>query len=60
MQYQFIRKKKMVHPAVPNNATLVDACVTVYPIHIDQALQIFGERPSAIAQQFEGRTSCVL
>jgi len=35
--YQFIRKKKMVHPAIPNNDTLVDASVTVYHSnHIDQ------------------------
>jgi len=41
MQYQFNRKKKTVHPAVPNNATLVDGCVTVYPIHIDQGSSNF-------------------
>jgi len=41
MQYQFIRKKQTVHPAVPNNATLVDVCVTVYPIHIGQGSSNF-------------------
>jgi len=44
MQYQFVRKKKTVHPAVPNSDTLVDASVTVYPIHIDQGPSHFGER----------------
>jgi len=35
--YQFIRKKQIFHPAVPNNDTLFDASVTVYhSIHIDQ------------------------
>jgi len=41
MQYQFVRKKQTVHPAVPNSDTLVDASVTVYPIHIDQGFSIF-------------------
>ena len=36
MQYQFVRKKQTVHPAVPNSDTLVDASVTAYPPHIDQ------------------------
>jgi len=36
MQYQFVRKNQMVHPAVPNSDTLVDASIIVYPIHIDQ------------------------
>jgi len=36
MQYQFLRKKQMVHPAVPNSDTLVDGSMTVCPIHIDQ------------------------
>jgi len=36
MQYQLVRKKQTVHPAVPNSNILVDASVTVYPIHIDQ------------------------
>jgi len=31
MQYQFIRKKQRVHPAVSNSGTLVDASVTAYP-----------------------------
>jgi len=31
----------MVHPAVPNSDTLVDASVTVYPIHIDQGSSNF-------------------
>jgi len=31
MQYQFVRKKKTVHPAVPNSDTLVYSSVTVYP-----------------------------
>jgi len=36
MQYKFVRKKQTVHPAVPNSDTLVDASVTVYPIHTNQ------------------------
>jgi len=36
MQYQSVRKKQTVHPAVPNSDTLVNASVTVYPIHIDR------------------------
>jgi len=31
----------MVYPAVPNSDTLVDASVTVYPIHIDQGSSKF-------------------
>jgi len=30
MQYQYVRKKQTVHPAVSNSDTLVDASVTVY------------------------------
>jgi len=30
MQYQFVRKKQTVHPAVPNSNTLVEASMTVY------------------------------
>jgi len=41
MQYQFVRKKQTVHPAVPNSDILVDASMTVYPIHIDQGSQKF-------------------
>jgi len=41
MQYQFLGKKETVHPAVPNSDTLVDASVTVYPIHIDQGSSKF-------------------
>jgi len=41
MQYQFVRKKKTVHPAVPNSDTLVDASVTVYPVHIYQGFSNF-------------------
>jgi len=37
MQYQFVRKKQTVHPAVPNSDTLVDASVAVYPFHIDKS-----------------------
>jgi len=36
MRYHTVRKKQTVHPAVPNSDTLVDASVTVYPIHTDQ------------------------
>jgi len=44
MQYQFVRKKQTVNPAVPNSDTLVDAPVTVCPIHIDQgSSNFFGE-----------------
>jgi len=41
MQYQFIRKKQTVHLAGPSNTTLVDACVTVYPIHMDKGSSNF-------------------
>ena len=41
MQYQFVRKKQTVHPAVPNIETLVDVPVIVYPIHIDQGSSNF-------------------
>jgi len=41
MQYQFASKTQMVHPVVPNSDTLVDASVTVYPIHIDQGSSTF-------------------
>jgi len=44
MQYQFVRKKQAVHPAVLNSDTLFDVSVTVYPIHIDQGLSNFWER----------------
>jgi len=43
MQYQFVRKKQTIHPAVPNSGTLVDASVTVYPIRVDQGSPILGE-----------------
>jgi len=44
VQYQFVRKKQTVHPTVPNSDTLVDASVTVHPIHIDQgSSKILGE-----------------
>jgi len=34
----------MIHPAVPNKDPLVDASMTVYPIHIDQGSpKIVGE-----------------
>ena len=36
VQYQFVRKKQTVHPAVPSSNTLLEASVTVNPIHIDQ------------------------
>jgi len=29
MQYQFVRKKQTLHPAIPNSDTLVEASVTV-------------------------------
>jgi len=35
MQYQSVRKKQTVHLAIPSSDTLVDAFVTVYPIHMD-------------------------
>ena len=35
MQYQFVRKKQMVHPAVPNSDTLVDVSMIGYSIHTD-------------------------
>jgi len=44
MQYQFVRKKQMAHLAVPTIDTLVDAFVTVYPIHIDQGCLNFWKR----------------
>jgi len=36
MQYQFVRKKQMIHPAASKSDDLVDASMTGYPIHIDQ------------------------
>ena len=61
MQYQFVRKKQAVHPAVLNSDTLFDVSVTVYPIHIDQGLSNFWERTTwSIPQQFEGQTSYIL
>ena len=48
MQHQFARAEQTVHPAVSNGETFVDASVTVYPIHIDQGLQIFWERPDKL------------
>jgi len=36
MQYQLVHKKQTVAPALPNSDSLVDACVTVYSIQIDQ------------------------
>jgi len=36
MQYQFVRKKQMIHPAVPKRGTLADASMTGYPVHVDQ------------------------
>ena len=36
MQYQFVRKKQIICPSVPNSDTLVDASMTGYSIHIDQ------------------------
>jgi len=41
MQYQFVRKKQTVHPAVPNSDTLLDTSMTAYPSHIDQGSPIF-------------------
>jgi len=41
MQYQFVSKKQMVHPAVPNSRTLVNASVTVYP-RVVQLLFFYG------------------
>jgi len=41
MQYQFFRKTQTVHPAFLNSDTLVDASVTVYPIHVDQGFPNF-------------------
>jgi len=56
MQYQFVRKKQMVHPAVPNSDTLVDASVTVYPIYTDQGSSKFWKRSTwAIVQEFESQ-----
>ena len=42
MQYQFVRKNQMIHPAVPNSDTLVDASLTGYTIHIDQGTSVGG------------------
>jgi len=56
MQYQFVRQKQTVHPAVPNSDSLVDTSLIVYPIHIDLGSPSFWERTTqAIAQQFEGQ-----
>ena len=55
MQYQFIRKKQTVHPAVPNSDTFVDAPVTVYPVHIDQVTPNFlGEDPISYCTTVRG------
>jgi len=44
MQSQFVRKKQTIHRAVSNSDALVDACVTVYPSHIDQgSSNVLGE-----------------
>jgi len=43
MQHQFVHKKKMVEPAVPNSGILVEPSVTVYPIHIDQGFSKVSE-----------------
>jgi len=56
MQCQFVREKQTVDPAVPNSDSLVDASLTVYPVHRDQVSPNFWERTKqAIVQQFEGR-----
>jgi len=47
----------MVYSALPNSDILVDASVTVCPIHSPGLFKLFWERPSAITQQFEGWTS---
>jgi len=64
MQYQFVRKKQTVHLAIPNSDTLVDAFVTVYPIHMDHGssnfLQKFEQLFKSFAEQFEGWSSCVM
>jgi len=44
MQSQFVRKKQMIHPAVPNSDTLVDASMTGYPIRVDQGSPKICER----------------
>ena len=42
MQYQFVRKKQTVHPAVPNSNTLVEASVAVYYSYRPGLLKSFG------------------
>jgi len=54
MQQQFTRKKKTVHPAVPNSDTRVDASVTIYPIHTDHGSPTFLVEDH-IAKQCEGQ-----
>jgi len=41
MQYQFVRKKQLIHPSVPNSDTLVNASMTGFSIHIDQGSRKF-------------------
>jgi len=62
MQYQFVRKKQMVHPAVPNSDTHVDASVTVcHPIHTDQGSPKFlGEDHVSYCTAVRGTDSCVM
>jgi len=37
-------QKQMIHPAVPNSDTLVDASMTGYPVDMDQGLLNLWER----------------
>jgi len=61
MQSQFVRKKQTVHPAVPISDKLVDASVTVYPIHIDQgSSNVLGEDHLSCCTTVSGQTSCVM
>jgi len=55
MQYQFVRKKQTVHPAVPNSDTLVEASVTVYSILKDQGSSNFwGENRTSYCTTVRG------
>ena len=45
MQYQFVRKKQTVHPAVANRDSLVEASVTIYHSYKPGLSNFFGRGP---------------
>jgi len=61
MQSQFVRKKQTVHSAVSNSDNLVDASVTVCPIHIDQgSSNVLGEDYKSCCTTVSVQTSCIM